>query len=229
MTFEDIKDQSQIVQKHLDTIIELVGLTRLARTPAHFQAIHYLLEQESEVMSRESDKLSDMMKQFKEEKRDMRKIIVQGVLALALLFICIGVVSAQSEATPPVAEATVSVNGGEPIVVPVVEQPPDNTIYVLGFLVMTAFVALREFMSNRQMGTLVTTVNKALDNKQLLDEGHRQYMQSSLQVQEFVKLLTGVAGFIGSVVPGDDLAEKLHDFGSKVTQEGRAEERHGVG
>jgi hypothetical protein len=177
------------------------------------------------------------MAQGESRRMQMRRTILTSIVLLVLMFVLVGGLPAVAQSNDPLATNTpseviapvVATLNGEPVeatlVAPgdaqppvvVVEQPAsDKTIYVIGFLILTVFVGLREFMSNKQLGTLVATVNKALDNKQVLDEATRTYMQSSLQVQEFIKLVTGVAGFAGSMIPGKDLADDLHDFGEKV-------------
>jgi len=231
-TFTEMKHQTQMVQASLDTISELVRTASKTSNIVELQTLRLLIEEESRVMSHESDKLTDMMRLYREEL-NMRNRIIQTIAVLLLsLLLFAGVLRAQDvtpEATP-VATAVVSVNGGPPVEVPVVAVQPSsdsNTLYVIGFLVLAAITTLREFISNRQMGTLVTTINKALDNKYIVDEATRRYMESSLPVQELVKVAVGIAGVIGASIPGDDdLADRLKRFGEKIVS---GEKPPGVG
>lgn len=131
----------------------------------------------------------------------------------------------QTEAAPvppvPTAVATIEPT---PVVNPTPEQPPapsDRTIYVIGLFAFTVFAGLFTFLQNRRVGDLIVTVNKALDNKQVQDEAHERYMQTSVTVQQailFAEAFFKLAG--GLNIPGiDPLIDKVAEFGDKVTSQ----------
>ena len=116
----------------------------------------------------------------------------------------------------PVVIGTAEVPGDAPVVV--VQQPDDNAIYVIGFLIFTLFSGAVAFLQTRQFSTIVTSLNKAMESKQVIDQAHEQYYASSLPTQEFVKLLGSFAQFVGSAnIPGiDPLADSAAGFIDKV-------------
>jgi hypothetical protein len=172
----------------------------------------------------EQSRLIDELKQQQKE-REMRKQLLVLVILIIGALLLVGSVSAQdtplASNTPattdptPVATAIVSINGGEPVSAPIVvnTQPAadqesrseERRIYVIGYLVLAVVAGIYAFSQNRQanvlsrtVGALVTTVDKALENKQVLDVAHQEYMKTSLGTQEFVSLAGGIASFIGA-------------------------------
>lgn len=154
----------------------------------------------------------------------MKSLVMAVFLTLFTVALLVGMpVIAQDEPlatnTPDGIQVTATINGVpvdatlEPtseLPVVVVNQPAapnDNAIYAVGFIVLMGFAALFTYVQNRQLSTLMGTVSKVLDNKQVIDEGHRLYMESSLSVQNVVTLIQGVASYLGTVIPGEDLAE----------------------
>lgn len=118
----------------------------------------------------------------------------------------------------PTAEVTPVPEPEQPPVV-VVEQPDDNTLYVLGFLLFAGVTGLHTVLSDRRVSSLLTVVTRVMDNQQTLNEAQRRYSEASLPTQEFVKLLGGVATFVGaSNIPGiDPFADKFSEYLNKVT------------
>lgn len=94
-TVEEIKTQSDVVQRHLDTISDLIHLATMCTTIGQMQAVKQMLETESAIMSRESDQLSGMMKQFKEERKNMVRRTVVALAIFLAIFLLLGVVSAE--------------------------------------------------------------------------------------------------------------------------------------
>lgn len=237
-TLDELRAQAEIVQGHMAAIANLLSLAAIIQNVNQMKAIKVVMEYESRNMREESERLNTMMNEFKKEQGGMkRNVLITAVMVLVMFVLVAGfpAVAQDGDAlatnTPLVAiqpvvatvndvpvEATLVAPGDDtqpPVIV--VENPPsDNTLYVIGLLVFLAFSGLQQVLSDRRLSGLVATVNKALDNKQVLDEAQRKYMEASLGTQEFVKLLTGVAGFAGAMIPGKDLAEQFHDFGEKV-------------
>ena len=234
MNLDELRSQSEIVQRHIDTISNLLALATITQNPNQLRAVKLLMERESLHMQSESDKLSEMMSAFKEERTTMKRTALVSAVLVILMFVLVAglpVVAQDSPLatnTPAVVtiqtvEASVNDFPVEATLVAPVEQPPvvevpvsDNTIYVIGFLVMLVIVGTTQYIATRQTGALLATINTALSNKQVMDEARQHYMESSLQVQEIIKLMTGLAGIIGNAIPGQDLAEVVADFGEKV-------------
>lgn len=227
ITFDDVKKQSEVVQRSLDTIANLLAAAALSDKPNQLAAIKAVMEVESERLAHESDKLSDMMREFRERRENMMRTILMGVvLVVVVLLLAAGMpVVAQSDAlatnTPAAAviqpmqtEATLVAPGDAPA--PMVNEPSDRTLYVAGFIVFLALYGISSFIATRQTSALLSALNQALNNKRVIDEAQQRYMESSLPTQEFIKLLTGVAGFIGASIPGEDLADNLKRFGDHV-------------
>lgn len=179
----------------------------------HLAAAHiYRIEAAEEI--KESDSI---LRQF-----------MSGVVVTILLFALIAAVPviAQDDLatnTPGVVQVTATINGvpveatlePTPEVPPVVvvQQPPsDNSIYAVGFVILTVLAAIFTYLQSRQISALTGALSTVLENKQVIDEGHRLYMESSLSVQNTITLFQGVAAFLGNTIPGEDLAEKIAKY-----------------
>jgi hypothetical protein len=176
------------------------------------------------------------MAQGEARRMQMRRTILTSILMVILLFALVGGLPAVAQSNDPLAtntpseviapvvatvngqpvEATLVAPGDEQPPVVVVEQPGDSTLYVIGLIVFMVGVLGMQLINHKGLSELTATVRQTSANKQLLDEATHRYMQSSMGTQDIIKLAVGLAGIIGSKIPGDDLAEVIHDFGQKV-------------
>lgn len=155
----------------------------------------------------------------KESKMKLRKILT-SVLSLVLAFVLVGSLSVARAQDVVTTEPTPEPTAVVLPTVPVVEQPiqaSDRTIYVIGFIMLALFSGAINFAQDRKASKLIDVLNVALTNKQVLDESRESYMQSSLKTQEYVKLLQGIAGFLGSmnipvIDPALDNAKEALDY-----------------
>ncbi|MEO8608922.1 MAG: hypothetical protein ABI690_13605 [Chloroflexota bacterium] len=233
------------MQRHLDTLTGLIHSIRgqnLAVTRLGYQI---LLEERREMNTKAAEvnrKLEDLLegKQVKNVKR-IERLVVMLVIVLLLAGLAV-VVSAQDAPlatnTAQIVDGTATLVSSEPIATavpapaateqsPVIvvnpaptSDPSDRTIYVIGFLAFLLVTLGSQLVNRKQVGDLVATINKAFDNKQVLDEARQRYAESSLSVQEFVKLARSLAGFAGSMnIPGiDPVLDKASDFLGSVTR-----------
>ena len=172
------------------------------------------------------------MAQDEEEREKMRNTLLTSVMLVLALVFLLAVMPAGAQDDPaataaiqPViatldgvpVEATLVAPGDEqPPVVVVNQQPSDNTFYVVGLLIFLGFTGFLQFLNHRNLNGFRDSINKALDNKQVLSEMQQRYMEASMTTQEYAKLLTNIAGFVGAMIPGEDMAEKLNRFGQQV-------------
>lgn len=197
-----------------------------------------IMEKEDESTLQESLKLRAILKLIREQQRRnaVKQLVLSVLLVLLTLLLITGMPTTAQDTPlatniPETVESTATLVSSEPIVTPVpaateaptpvqlpVQAPGDNNlIYVVGFLILLAFSGFTQYLQHRQVKSLTDTVNIALSNKQVIDEGQRLYMESSLSVQNYVKLAQGLAVFFGTRIPGEDVAEKLAEFLGKVT------------
>lgn len=240
ITFDDVRKQSEVVQRSLDAIANLLAAAALSDKPNQLAAIKAVMEVESERLAFESEKFSELMKEFREKRENMTRMILTGiVLVLLALLLVAGMPAVAAQDTlatntpaaaviqPMQTEAKLVAPGETPA--PMVNEPSDRTLYVAGFIVFLALYGISSFIATRQTSALLSALNQALNNKRVIDEAQQRYMESSLPTQEFIKLLTGVAGFIGASIPGEDLADKLKQFGDQVIGEKPSGDVPGVG
>lgn len=95
----------------------------------------------------------------------------------------------------------------------------ERLAYILGFVILLAYTGIKEYAETRKTESLVNTVNKGLDNKQIQDEARERYMQASMDNKEFIKLLGAVFSFAGSLnLPVvDPAADKAAQFFTDLT------------
>jgi len=230
-TLDEMKRQAAVVQRRLD---RLNGFLWFAGTLDDSRSLGKLLavmQQEGEEMNRESERLqallSDIRKQreTKERNATVRQLAMMILLSLMALLLIAGMPVLAQESTPEAVVITLDATPlpveatpePTPPVVVVQPDPSDKTLYVVGFLIFAFFVGLQQFLQNRQIGALTGTLGKVLENKQVIEEGQRLYMESSLSVQNFVTLVQGIAFYLGSTIPGEDPVEKVGEFLNKVT------------
>lgn len=233
-TFAQMQAMSSGVQRHLDTITNLLHLAALLQDKNQLQIVQGILQKESDALTQDSQKLAELMDQFKEEKRMFRFPKVPAMLVIILLLALFGVVSAQDVplvTNTPVAasingnlveatlEPTIAVNAtvappttGEPTTIVIQEPTNANTNQVVGYLFILLVTGLIAFISTRQVSTLADVAATAMKNQQVQAEAHRLYAESSLSVQNIVTLVGGLAKFVGGQIPGDDLVEKAGTF-----------------
>ena len=156
--------------------------------------------------------------------------LVQFVVAVVMVVLLLGlpaflaVVGAQD-----VALATNTPTGGmgmDSDFGTVSDAPSDGTlnmeradVYAVALVIALLMIGLLSAVRERSTSKLIESVNRALDNKTIRDQTEQRYMESSLSVQEFVKLLASFSTVIGSLnLPGvDPLADKAAEFLQDVT------------
>lgn len=135
MNLDELRNQSEIVQRHIDTINNLLALASLTQNNNQLRALKLLMERESLHMQSESDKLSEMMSAFREERTTMKRTALMSAVLVILMFVLVAglpVVAQDSPLatnTPAVVtiqtvEASVNDVPVEATLVAPVEQPP---------------------------------------------------------------------------------------------------------
>lgn len=143
----------------------------------------------------------------KEARMKARRSLMVSALALVALLLLTGMTVAQE--VPGVALTPLP--EGSPVVVAL---PDQSTVYA-GFVVLAMLLlGIISALQHRSTARLIDTVNKTLENKIVREVAEQRYMESSLPVQEFIKLLAGVTTLTGSLnIPGiDPLADKAAEF-----------------
>lgn len=92
-------------------------------------------------------------------------------------------------------------------------------VYAVALVIALLLIGLLSAVRERSTSKLIESINRALDNKVIRDQTEQRYLESSLSVQEFVKLLASFSTVIGSLnLPGvDPLADKAAEFLQDVT------------
>lgn len=108
----------------------------------------------------------------------------------------------------PTEEAPVVIINNQPPPDPAPASPwSDRLMYIVGFFIFLIYTGIKEYAETRKTESLVNTVNKGLDNKQIQDEARERYMQASMENKEFISLLGAVFKVIGNLnIPGIDPA-----------------------
>lgn len=157
VTLEELNRQAEEVQRRMDTISNLLKLAAMSDRITELQTIKLHMEQVGLEINKESEKLSDMMKEFKEEKRKMR-VTTKALLVVVLMLLLAFTVSAQDAPlatnTPDAAailpvvatvdgvpvEATLVAPDAQPPVV-VVENPQSTAMFWIFSAVIFALLA----------------------------------------------------------------------------------------
>lgn len=239
---DEIERDLEAMNDHLNAITELVKSAYATRSFPVMRATHELMKEESRELERKAHEINRKFEDLQEKNR-MKRVGLLALTLIVLLFVSSFVV-AQDTPTPEVTEViagTSTLVSSEPIPTeapaPVeTEQPPvivvnpppvepapepsDRLLLVLGLLGFAVISAISQFLTTKQVGSVLSVVNKTLENKHLIDEAHERYMQASLSTQQFINVLEGVAVFLGTMnIPIlDETLDKAGEFLGNVTK-----------
>lgn len=225
------------MQRYLDRMTGLLHAAARTRDLKTMRITSEILKEERREMNRHSDLLNQKLDLLKEGK--MKRVTLFAGVVLLLLLLAAGFTMAQDAplatntaqviegaatlvSSEPVATEAPAATEQPPVIVvnnPAPAEPSDRKFYVIGFIGLLLLFGVRDAINSRQIGALLSTINRALDNKQVIDEARQRYSESSLSTQEFVKLLRGILGFVGSMdIPGiDPTIDNAGEFLGDVT------------
>lgn len=104
---------------------------------------------------------------------------------------------------------------------PIVLQPgsADNTWFIVTTIAVMLFTGLFMTIQQRNMGALLSSVERALQDQRVQDEAERRYIQSSASFQDLIKFMHAAATYVGSKdLPGvDSVADAAAGFLDAIT------------
>lgn len=133
-----------------------------------------------------------------EATREPGELATQGVVPTQIVMTSVPV---ETVIAPEPTRVPVVI--GEPIVL----QPgsADNTWFIVTTIAVMLFTGLFMTIQQRNMGALLGSVERTLQDKRVQDEAERRYIQSSASFQDLIKFMHAAATYVGSKdLPGVD-------------------------
>lgn len=240
-----LDELTALLQQSVDQL-ERVQLTlelgMLVTDPARFEGVKYQMKLQIGALHSLTDELNtkiETMKQEEKEAVNIKPLSILSILIVALMALfLVGGVSAQDVTQEPAIPVAVTVNG-EPVEATLVAAPtlpapvvdpapapvnevPDRTIYVIGLILFLGYSLVKDFLSGKRETAIADRLAQAHSNPMMMDEARQKYIESSLPVQETIKLLQAFSGMVGSLnIPGiDPIADEAKNILDDVISPG---------
>lgn len=224
-----MKQQADVVQRHLDAISGLIWLMGTATSPRQVELLRECLEIESEKLRVDSASLDDTLKDIKEARRleSMKRTstIVPLMILFALLLMVVSVSAQESTEAPTPTQEVTAAPTAEVTPVPEPEQPDEETPVIIdqgGFRVGTfGFIAtiVTLLLGGAGIGAAWATIR---NSKQAKDNLELAYESTSPKTQEDIRKGYEVAERAWDRV--DQLAREVLKFFEEVTDKEPNEE-----